>query len=121
MESNNKEIKSIENKQVPKSLTLDLTTKEGRENASRLLEIGLMFNPILYLAFKLIDKHQEGQRQQEKIVENIIVKGKEQGVDSMTIKMNNVKGFKLNIPVEDVKIDTTIGANDTITLNVKYK
>lgn len=104
-----------------KKIVLDLTTKEGITKALTFLAI----NPVLMLGLKIIDRiisaHQEGQGIQKKIVEDAIKHGKENGVDQMEIKMNNIKGFKLNIPIEKMNIDTTIGADDSITLNVKYK
>ena len=106
-----------------KKLVLDLTTKEGVTKALTLMAIS--YSPILTLGLKIFDRiissHQEGQGIQKKIVEDAIKHGKENGVDQMEIKINNIKGFKLNIPIEDVKIDTTIGADDSITMNVKYK
>jgi len=109
--------------QEPKKLVLDLTTKEGITKA--LTSMAIVYSPFLFGGLKIIDRiisaHQEGQRIQKKIVEDAIKHGKENGVDQMEIKMNNIKGFKLNIPIEDIKIDTTIGADDSITLNVKYK
>ena len=39
----------------------------------------------------------------------------------MEITIDNHKGFKLNVPMEGEKIDTSIGSNDKMTLKVKYK
>ena len=50
-----------------------------------------------------------------------IEQGKTQGVDNMQIKINNIKGVKLNIPKDKVQVDTIMGKDNSITLNVKYK
>jgi len=39
----------------------------------------------------------------------------------MEIVMDNKRGFKLNVPMEDVKIDALVGADDKMHIKVKYK
>ena len=106
-----------------KKVVLDLTTKEGIKNA--LSSMAIVYNPLILFGIKIINRvissHQEWQKKQKRIVEDAIRQGKEKGVDQMEIKIKNIKGFKLNIPIEGMEIDTSIGADDSITMNVKYK
>lgn len=105
------------------SLVIDLTTKEGISKVLSLVTFTSI--PLLYSAIKLYDKIKISQQEEVKIqqqaVEKLIEQGKEQGVDNMQIKINNIKGFKLNLPTDKVQVDTTIGVDKSITLNVKYK
>ena len=80
--------------------------------------------PIPYLLTELYERmassQQEGLKIQKRMAEDIIRCGRENGIDEMEIKINNRKGLKLNIP-EDVKLETMIGTDDSMTLKVKYK
>lgn len=58
---------------------------------------------------------------QAEMAERIIKKGKEDGVDEMDITMDNSKGFKLNLPIEGVDIETKIGTDEKMHVRVKYK
>ena len=100
----------------------DLTTEKGLEIAQKYLsallpEVNLLIKGLV----TLIQKHQEGQELQKQIACDLIKKGKDEGVDEMEIKINNMKGFSLNIPAEGFSIDTKLGSDDTISLKVKYK
>ena len=105
------------------SLVIDLTTKEGISKTLSLVAFTSI--PLLYLAIKLYDKikisQQEELKIQQQAVEKLIEQGHEQGVDNMQIKINHIKGFKLNLPADKFQIDTTMGEDKSMTLNVKYK
>ena len=59
---------------------------------------------------------------QKETAEQLIKRGKEEGVDEMEITVKNSRGFKLNMPIdESVKIDTMIGADEKMHIKVKYK
>ena len=59
---------------------------------------------------------------QKETAEQLIKRGKEEGVDAMEITVNNSRGFKLNMPIdESLKIDTMIGADEKMHIKVKYK
>ncbi|MCH5230864.1 MAG: hypothetical protein J1F43_03630 [Muribaculaceae bacterium] len=99
----------------------NLTTKEGRDNA---MESLLCINPLLYFGKKIldsvIDKDQSSMKDQHKIAEDLILKGKEQGVKNMRIKLKSDKGFKLSVPIEGVNIDTKAGSDNEIEVEVSY-
>lgn len=99
----------------------DLTTKEGKEKAKKFAMAQLaIFPPVLYFVFERIFNSDSIEKQAE-AVEKIIEAGKKNGTDELEIKMKNTKGFKLNVPLEVVKIDTGIGSDEEMTLRVKYK
>jgi len=58
---------------------------------------------------------------QQEAAEKLIIAGKANGVDEMEITVNNTRGFKINIPVDGVKIDTAVGADEKMIIKVKYK
>lgn len=105
------------------SLVIDLTTKEGISKTLSLVAFTSI--QLLHLAIKLYDKikisQQEELKIQQQAVEKLIEQGHEQGVDNMQIKINHTKGFKLNLPTDKFKIETIMGEDKSITLNVKYK
>jgi len=104
----------------------DLTTESGFKNVANFLgdNLLLIFNPKLGIAKYIIDKITDLRKsfnvQRDAAIE-LIKKGKEQGVDDMEIVMDNKRGFKLNVPMEDVKIDALVGADDKMHIKVKYK
>ena len=58
---------------------------------------------------------------QQETAEKLIEQGKDSGVDEMEIVVDNTRGFKLNMPIdEDLKIDTMIGADEKLHIKVKY-
>lgn len=82
------------------------------------------WDSIIKVGKSLIDSffnNTESISKQQEAAEALIKRGKEEGVDEMEITLDNHKGFKLNVPIEGVKIDTLIGSNDKMTLKVKYK
>ena len=82
------------------------------------------WNSIIKVGKSLIDSffnNTESISKQQEAAEALIKRGKEEGIDEMEITLDNHKGFKLNVPIEGVKIDTLIGSNDKMTLKVKYK
>ena len=58
---------------------------------------------------------------QQEAAEKLIEKGKENGVDEMEFTVDNTRGFKLNVPMDDVKIDTFVGADEKMHIKVKFK
>lgn len=110
------------------SLSVDLTTKNGVQLAKSIFlnsETSAIIKFGLELLFKILEKFESNSREnmkvQGKLVEGVIQKGKESCVDTMEIKMNNMKGFKLHLPIDkDIKVDTQLGVDNTITINVKY-
>lgn len=83
----------------------------------------LVPSPLTYLAKKALDNilNSDTTTKQAEAAKSLIMQGKEDGVDEMEIKIENTKGFKLDIPIEDVKVDTIIGADEKMYIKVKYK
>lgn len=105
----------------------DLTTQKGMESVKKYIsDNAILFavNPMLGLLKsgmdKIFDSSKTYEAQREVAVE-LIKKGKENGVDEMEIKMKNNRGGKVNIPVDDVKIETSIGSGEVVIVKVKYK
>lgn len=98
----------------------DLTTEKGLKIAALFLSssVPAVLDRILKV---ILTERKEAQLRQAKMATDLIKQGKENGVDEMEITMNNVKGLKINIPIDEMKIDAVIGADDTIKMKVKYK
>lgn len=98
----------------------DLTNKKELTTAECYL---FYVNPLLFVGKKIIDSifNSDTSERQAKAAEELIKQGKENGVDNMEITIDNTKGIKLNIPIEDVKIDTMIGVDEKMIIKVKYK
>lgn len=60
-------------------------------------------------------------QEQQKLVEDIIKKGKEEGVDSIEIELKDKGGINLDMPIEGCEIKGNIGKNQEYRINVKYK
>lgn len=100
----------------------DLT--DAKELQKVMTDVLLMPFPWLRLAKYVFDKMtgSDATKVQSEVAQRLIEKGKENGVDNMEIKMNNTKGFKLNMPLDEkIKIDTMIGSDEKMTVRVKYK
>ena len=110
-----------------------MKTKFDLTNKKELLSViadyvgpGLIISPIdpivsvgKYIFEKLFSK--DTIKAQQEAAESLIKKGKENGVDEMEITVDNTRGFKLNVPMDDVKIDTVVGADEKMVIKVKYK
>ncbi len=101
----------------PKSF--DLTTEKGLKAAGALVA-GV--SPLIIELVKIfLSERKERQLRQARMKKKKKKSGKENGVDEMSIIMADTKGLKINIPIDGVKIDTIIGSDNTVTMNVKYK
>ena len=99
----------------------DLTTSEGKQDA--LVAIGLELpKPLIYYVLKSIfgSTNSNSIESQADQAEKLIEAGKKQGVDEMTITMDDLKGLKINTP-EDVSLNVEMGSHRKMTLHVKYK
>ena len=111
----------------------DLTNKKELVNVTKDLMSGsfapiIGANPLVPVIMKfgsmILDKvfSTETLKLQKDTAEQLIKRGKENGVDRMEIIVKNTRGFKLNMPVdENIKINTMIGADEKMHINVKYK
>ena len=97
----------------------DLTTEIGKANALRSMAL-LGYSPILGLVKMAIDKLTSSKEQGE-IANELIRKGKENGVKEMEIKLDNTKGLNLDVPIKGVKIKTIVGSDEKVHVKVTYK
>lgn len=109
------------------SKSYDLTTKEGYKNAFKYYKKNRLYFAgglpgIAILAIKdVFFSADKKTNQQIKIAENLIKHGKEQGVDSMTVKVNNKTGAHLKSTMKEFPLEFTLGSNNDIEVTVKYK
>ena len=96
----------------------DLTNKKELKETIKLIAI-----PWYATAKYVVDKvfSSDTAKTQKEIAEKLIEKGKEQGVDEMEITLDNTRGFKMNIPVDDVDVNTMVGADEKLHIKVKYR
>ena len=99
----------------------DLTTAKGLDVAKGFL---LMANPMLGLIAEGIKYlfQSKNVEDQSKIVEELIKKGKAEGVSEMEIWMdNNRGGVEIGVPIDGVDIKVTLSApKDKTIVKVKY-
>lgn len=97
----------------------DLTTEEGLSSILRTA------CPLPYLLVKggkeILSRNSNSVQKQKEMAEALIEKGYRSGVDEMEIIVDNSTGVKINIPTDKCSVDTSIGANDKMTLRIKYK
>ena len=99
----------------------DLTTEKGLQSAMQVLQLA---NPPIFWVIKLVRDilfSSEKLEKQKEIAESLIHKGKAEGARKMVIVMDNFRGGKLNIPLEEAKVDTMIGADEKLIVKVRYK
>jgi len=97
----------------------NLTTKDGLLVAKELIS----HNPVANILMKAIEKviSSDNSKEQAKIAEMLIKRGKEDGVDDMKIILNNTKGLDMKIPMDGVEITTMVGSKEETIIKVKYK
>lgn len=98
----------------------DLTTKKGMYTALACLSV---INPLAAPVALCLNKifNSEATKDQGKVVEDLIRKGKEQGVTEMEITLDNKKGINFSCPIEGAEIKTMVGNAETTTIKVKFK
>lgn len=102
----------------------DLTNSKGIQKIAELIYPLAISNPTLFLAKYAIDKFTDLTKSwetQKDVIEKLIKRGKNEGVDEMEITIQNSRGLKLNIPAEEAQIDTVIGSDEKMHIRVKYK
>lgn len=97
----------------------NLTTKDGLLVAKELITL----NPVTNILMKAIEKviSSDNSKEQAKIAEKLIKRGKEDDVDEMEITLNNTKGLDMKIPMDGVEITTMVGSKEETVIKVKYK
>ncbi|MDE6338333.1 MAG: hypothetical protein K2K97_00920 [Muribaculaceae bacterium] len=101
----------------------DLTTKDGIIKVAKFLNGGrfLEFFPLVNLAKILIERIFTKPEETGKVVQDIIEKGKKEGVDEMEIKIKDGSGVNLKVPVDGAEIKLGIGKDNETIIRVKYK
>lgn len=95
----------------------DLTTKDGFKNAASIIA-----EPPIFWLFRIIfERAVPSHEEQRKTAEELIKAGKENGVDEMEITISKGVEGKINVPMDDVKIDVGASIGDKVTVKVKYK
>lgn len=97
----------------------DLTTKEGVKSSLGFIAAGPFVMIGAYLLKSIFGSNRT--EVQTEMAENLIKRGKEDGVDEMEITMDNSRGFKFKAPIEGVDIETKLGADEKMHVKVKYK
>ncbi len=69
----------------------------------------------------MLDKIFSTPEEQGRIINDIIEKGRKEGVDEMEIEFHDKGGFNLNAPIDGCKVDVHIGKDQNVRLNVRYK
>ena len=96
----------------------------GSSFAAPLIAVNPLIPVVVKFGSMIIEKifSSEILKLQKDTAEQLIKRGKEEGVDEMEITVKNSRGFKLNMPIdENLKIDTLIGADEKMHIKVKYK
>jgi hypothetical protein len=81
------------------------------------------FNPLLWTVGKILDATApaSGAAKQSEAAVEIIKAGKENGVDKMTIVMDEQAGAQFSAPIEGVNISAGVGSKGKIKIEVTYK
>lgn len=101
-----------------------ITDLMGSSFGTALVAVNPLIPVVIKFGSMILDKvfSSETLKLQKDTAEQLIKRGKEEGVDEMEITVKNSRGFKLNMPIdENLKIDTLIGADEKMHIKVKYK
>lgn len=101
----------------------DLTTRQGMKSALDRIQKYTGFNPLLWTVGKILDATApaSGAAKQSEAAVNIIKAGKENGVEKMTIVMDEQAGAHFSAPIEGVNISAGVGSKGKIRIEVTYK
>lgn len=105
----------------------DLTTKSGKKSASEFLKKNRIYlagglpGIAIYAIKEILFSADKKTNEQIKLAESLLKHGKIQGVDSMTVKVNNKTGAHLKLSMKDYPLEFTLGSNNDMEVTVKYK
>jgi len=105
----------------------DLTSKNGLKTASEYLKKNQLYfagglpGMALLAAKEMLFSEDQKTNKQIKIAEDLIKHGKEQGVDSMTVKVNNKAGAHLKSSLKEFPLEFNLGSNNDVEVTVNYK
>ena len=99
----------------------DLTTESGLDKAKKLIKEFLKSNPIV-MVYELLDDCLNGNNpeKQSKAVSEIIKAAAASDVEEIKITLENLKGIKILIPIDDAKADAHVGVDGKLHLHVKF-
>ena len=97
----------------------DLNTPEGIQQVKKVL---WLTSPVLAVGELFISKifGNPTVDEQAKLAVELIKTGKKEGVDEMEISMKDKKGFELDVPIDGVEINTSLGGKGEMIVKVKY-
>jgi len=103
--------------------SFDLTSREGAKKAIDQIKKMAGPNPLLWVIGKIVDSTAPAiaVSKQADAAAEIIRAGKENGVDKMTIVMDEQAGAHFKAPIEGVDIAASIGSKGKVTIDVTYK
>lgn len=102
----------------------DLTTIEGVELALSYLN---SLNPLKYTPVGLIYNiirdivNAKAVKEMGDVIGELIQKGKDDGVDEMDIKINDIVGLNLPVKIDNTDVCIKAGKLNEVTIHVKYK
>lgn len=105
----------------------DLTEKNGLNKAinyikcNKFLSIYFLPYTLAYDGFNKLLSSSDKNIDQAKTVEQLIEKGKKNGVKKMTITLESSAGFNVEAPIEGVSIKASLGSKGKMTLEIEYK
>jgi hypothetical protein len=106
--------------------TIDLTTQEGVQKAIELFnKYGWLFLPVPWAAKQILDRIFRSPAEiatgQKEAAVAIIEAGKEAGVESLTITVDQRVGIDFGVPIKGIPIKVEAGSNGKMVIEVKYK
>ncbi|MBX8512185.1 hypothetical protein K5D34_21105 [Pseudomonas cichorii] len=101
----------------------DLTTRDGMKRAIDTAQKYIGPNLIFWVARKILDatKPAAAATTQAEAAAELIKSGKQNGVDKMTIVMDEQAGAHFSCPLEGVNVSAGIGSKGKIKIDVTYK
>lgn len=101
----------------------DLTTRDGIKRAIDTAQKIIGSNPFFWIAKQIFEvtKPAAAATAQAQAAAELIKSGKENGVDKMTIVMDEQAGAHFSSPIEGVNISAGIGSKGKIKIDVTYK
>ena len=110
---------------IDKKPAFDLTTQEGIKKAVELFnKYGWMLLPVPWAAKKLLDRifHSPAEiaAGQKEAAVAIIQAGKDAGVESMRITVDQRVGIDFGVPIQGIPLKVEAGSNGKMVIEVNY-
>ena len=105
-------------------MQFDLTTIEGRKEASRQFDkYGLFMAPGTWAIKQLFKtlSHKDTIQEQRKMATDIIKTANENNVDNVEIIIDNQAGFDFGSTINGIPIKANLGTNGKMTIKAEFK